>query len=622
MSVRPRRAWRAPSGLSSYADVARGLASGRVDESLVRERLAFIDARKDLSDHRMLLVLKLLLDCPDELPDGLREDMRRTVLGFRYWMDEPGNDSMCHFSESHQLLFSVCEQLAGQLFPDQVFTNDGRKGHRKAARGRERLLEWMGNRFRLGFSEWLSHTYYELDVAGLVLLVDHTLDEELRLRASIILDLIMLDLALHRFDGRFIASAGRANAIQKARPEKAEINEVLAAAFGEGFPFDPDDPSSLFLTRRRYQVPEVIVEIANAEADHLITCSNGLDASEVPWEVQRRPGLDPHQRRDALVNLFWSMGAFSTPESIEPTLEAIERFEMQGNTLLHPLGRLARLPRTRLMGGLLRAVNPVTRGIALQRANVQTYRTPHYLLTSAQHYQVGCFGDQEHLWQAALPGDITVFSTHPGATRLVANSRQQTPSAWVGNGINPDIGQDRNVLLALHDLGVRRGYLEGRRNELSHLYFPSVKFDEFKIGDRFVAGRRDDSFIGVVALNPIEMISEDEILQRGTVTGWAVMMADRSEFGSLARLVDHLKRTEVRHAHEALVWHTPEHVYRLAWKGSLRVDGQAVDTFYPRLHCEWTHVPRNPSLIQLEGAVGKLMLDWKLGTRMQLPPDC
>ncbi len=609
-----------PIRRSGHADIARGLVQRRIAEPLISRLLAPIDERLDLADHRMLIVLKFLYEAGDEFPPELRAEMERSVLGFRYWLDEPGTDDMCHWSESHALLFSVCEHLAGQLFPHQAFTNDGRKGYRKAERGRRRLLEWLGNRFHHGFSEWLSHTYYELDVAGLTLLIDHSQDEELITRAAMVLDLLMLDMALHRFDGRFVASAGRANGVQKARPEHSEINTVLASAFGDKEPaFEPDDVSGIFVARRRYRVPEVIREIADADADHLVRTSQGLDADQVAAVVAARPGLSHAERRDALVELLWSMEAFTTPEAIGVTLDAMHRHDLGNNRYLAALAPFAKLRSERLQVATLRAMNPITQGIAMGRADVQTYRTPHYLLSSAQHHRPGEFGDQEQIWQAALPDDITVFSTHPGSTKLSEHTRPSTPSAWVGNGINPDVGQHRNVLLALHDVRGRKGYLEGRRHQLSHLFFPFVRFDETAISERLVAGRRRDSFIGVLSLNPVEMLSDVEVIQRGVISGWAVVVTDRQEFGSLGRFVDHLKQTSLTWTREELVWSTDLHQYSQRFRGNFCVDGVPQRSDYPRLDCDWAKVERNPCVVTVAGEGRSLVLDWDAGTRTVQP---
>ncbi len=41
----------------------------------------------------------------------------------KYWPDEPGADAMTYWTESHYLLFSAAGYLAGQLYPEMVFTN-------------------------------------------------------------------------------------------------------------------------------------------------------------------------------------------------------------------------------------------------------------------------------------------------------------------------------------------------------------------------------------------------------------------------------------------------------------------------------------------------------------------
>ncbi len=378
----------------------------------------------------------------------------------------------------------------------------------------------------------MSNTYYEIDIIGLSVLVDHAHDPELVNRAMMVLDLAFYDISLHRFGGRFMATAGRAYSQQKARPHRAEITTILRELFETPQAFDPDELSAVFIGRDVYQVPQVIREIAEFDGELEVRASYGLDLDEVEAEVTRREPTDPEARRDARIRLLWAMEAFSTPEGVAPTLEEFRRSSVGRNRFLAPLARFGRIPG-RLAPAAVRAVNPITQGAALQRANVQTYRTPHYLLSSAQRYQPGRFGDQQHIWQAVLPGDISVFGTHPGSSHLATEARPSTPSAWVGNGINPDVAQHRNVLLADYDTVQRSGYLEGFRHRFSHLHFPFSRFDETSLGERWLAGRRGDSFIGIVALEALELVTEAEVLQRGAVTAWGVVLTDRSEFSTL-----------------------------------------------------------------------------------------
>lgn len=608
------------------------LASGRADGAWLHRLVDYVEAGIDLADHRVLIVLKLLLvdRAQPTLPDAWREPLEHAVLGFRYWLDEPGEDSMCRWSESHQLLFSVSEHLAGQLFGERRFGSDGRLGSVKRQRGRERLMAWLGDRFRHGFSEWLSNTYYELDIVGLTLLVEHSDDQELADRAALVLDLLLLDLALHRFEGRFVASAGRAYRAQKMSPKRAEINGILGAAFGTPPRFDPEHLASLFLDRERYRVPAVITEIAHADGARRILTSHGMNVEEAIDDVTARmAGAAADERRDELVRVLWGMEAITTTQSIGVTLEAFTRYRLQRNRFLAPLTRFARLPVRRASGTIMRALNPVTQGVALQRANVQTFRTPHYLLSSAQHHQPGAFGDQQHLWQASLPGDIAVFSTHPGATMLSGEARPATPSAWVGNGINPDVAQVDNVLLVVHDLRARPGYLEGRRHELSHLFFPFSRFDETTLGPSFVAGRKGDSFIAVMGIEPLEMVSEHELVQRGPITAWAVVVTDRGEYARLDDLVRAMRGFRLRYQRGVLSFQASmarqpgeqrtSHAWELAFGKGLRVDGVPINGRYARYDCDWVTMPHGATQLEVHGRTSTLVLDWARGIRAEVP---
>ena len=50
-----------------------------------------------------------------------RQRTEHALLNFKFWLDEPGLDAMCYFTENHQILFQVAAYLTGQLWPDAVF---------------------------------------------------------------------------------------------------------------------------------------------------------------------------------------------------------------------------------------------------------------------------------------------------------------------------------------------------------------------------------------------------------------------------------------------------------------------------------------------------------------------
>lgn len=592
------------------------LAAALSDDATLRRLIAFVDARHDCADFRVACLLGAWFRGRDHLSSALAAEVKRCLLGFAYWLDEPGVDTMCLWSENHQVLVAACEYLAGQAFPEGVFTNSFLRGADHQAKAEVRLRRWLAHRFAYGFSEWLSNTYYEQDVAALVLLVDHADNPDLAQRAAIVLDLALLDMAMHRFDGHFVATAGRAYEQQKKHPEQADVNTILAHAFGppaDHLPaYELDRLSSLFVHSTRYRVPDALRQIAADTGTHRIMASYGLDVGEVARLVD-----DPHDIETAGMT-YWAMEAFTTPQSIDVTVRTLREYRLQNNRFLAPLAPFAALRRTRALPLLVRALNPATQGVALQRANVQTYRTPHFLLSSTQQYHPGEFGDQQHLWQASLPGGVNIFATHPGAPIFDSDVRALTPSAWVGNGINPDIGQDGDLLLALYDTRGRRGYLERGRQSLSHLSFPAALFDDTVLERTLVAGRVGNSYLGIVTVEALEQAGDDELIQPGQVTGYVVVLGSAEEAPWDAFLA-RVRRHSVRYDHDTLTCWTPEARYDLHHRGAFRKDGRPLPLTYPRFDTPWVRAERPSSRIDITGTRHRLTLDWADGVRHEQP---
>lgn len=601
----------APPGL---ADLDRLIAGEAIDEEAVVALCDFVDARHDCADFRMLALLRVAHSPNPTISPALRGRVRASVLGFRYWMDEVGDDSMCFWSENHQAIFATAEYLAGQLLPEAEFTNPMPSGHlltgaERRARGHRRLMTWFADRFRYGFTEWLSTTYYEEDVAPLALLVDLAADADVVRRAEQTLDLLLLDMASHSFQGRLSASAGRAYAAQKQDPELADVNDILDHAFGSGTP-DLARMSGLFVTSS-YRTPEVLRRIATTEppaTGFQLRETFGLDVAELDDEL----GTTDRVRRGLFA---WLMEAFTTPETIADTMHLFRRWKLSSNRFLSGLSAFARLP-DRVLPTLVRALNPATQGVAIQRANVQTWRGPHGQLSSAQVYHPGGFGDQQHLWQASLPGGAVVFATHPGAPMFDDDARNFSPSAWVGNGVNPSLGQAGRVLLASYDLRTRSGYLERDRQRFTHLFWPTGRFDEHASGPHVVGGswlvaRSGDGYLGIVTTRPLTPgSSPDELVQTGDQTGYvAVLGAAPESFEDFAAGI-----RGIRVATDPLTATVAGQVHRLTASG-LSVDGEPQPVQYPRFDMPWVRSQRNPTRLVVEWAGERLVLDATTGER-------
>ncbi|MCP4756174.1 MAG: hypothetical protein GY866_35375, partial [Proteobacteria bacterium] len=147
---------------------------GPIHEGLILGVLGYIDQRYDCSDFVLLGMVRILYQFFEHplLGSEIKERLVKTILDFKYHPEEPGIDSMCYWTENHQIMFAANEYLAGQKFPEAVFTNSGLTGKQKMAKAEKRILKWLELRFLTGFSEWLSHIYYDEDMTALINLVD------------------------------------------------------------------------------------------------------------------------------------------------------------------------------------------------------------------------------------------------------------------------------------------------------------------------------------------------------------------------------------------------------------------------------------------------------------------
>lgn len=170
-----------------------------------------VNRRADCSDFDLVGLLGMVGRFWDhaEFPDELREPLQACILNFKYWIDEPGDDAMCYWSENHQILFHTCEVIAGRLFEDEQFSNSGMSGAQHVEKGERMALAWLQKRASGGFCEWDSNTYFEEDVLALTHLVDFAASDDVAELAAIVLDKLFLSLALNSFKGVFGSTHGR-----------------------------------------------------------------------------------------------------------------------------------------------------------------------------------------------------------------------------------------------------------------------------------------------------------------------------------------------------------------------------------------------------------------------------
>lgn len=243
MSVKERKqaalACVASLGIPNIHTAIAKLKTGEAPEAprdMILHGLAGIQERRDCADFYLISLFRFWRDYRNS---GLFEEafwtqIKDTILGFRYWIDEPGDDVMWFFSENHALLFHSCQLLAGQLFPDERFANSGEYGFQRKVKAEQQLLAWFDRFFSEGLAEWNSSAYIPIDFLGLIQLHDLAELPVLREQAKRAMDLLYRYMTAEAHDGYFTSTFGRSYEKELLGNHAAGTTSLIWVGYGTG----------------------------------------------------------------------------------------------------------------------------------------------------------------------------------------------------------------------------------------------------------------------------------------------------------------------------------------------------------------------------------------------------
>jgi hypothetical protein len=525
----------------------------------------------------------------DNYETDLSERMKQTLLDFKYHWDQNGSDSLCTWSENHQILFAGLEYLAGHLFATEIFTNSGRPGSYHKKRGRQRILAWCERRFRFGFTEWYSNNYYLEDIAAMSNIQEFAPDEDVRQAMTQILHLMMFDMATQSLRGSFVSTGGRMYEINKKSARTGcMLNRVIAHAFemavvDEAEPFNEEltlmtkDMDLNFLLNKSYQTPEVIKQIAKDTSACIIKASNSIDIDEGIAK-----GLFGYQ--DSQLAAQWEMEAWTNHQVFKYTMRGIVRNKMLYSEFLAPLKPLNLTILKPFYNCISKTLKPFTDGKATQRANTYTYRTPHYLMATAQKYLPGGFSDQHHIWSCLLSDDVCVFATHPSGELKDKGALSKSPGYWVGNGRNPHAMQYENRILAIYHMPDKKAAFEPSFHRFTHAYFPANKFDSVIFDKQIACGKLGDSYVALLSASPYVRAGDDELIQNGEKQYW-ICECSSAEAETFADFTKRIKTSVIDFDGETLAYGN----LVLEYQGNFYADGVLQDSqykIYDSVYCQ------------------------------------
>ena len=480
----------------------------------------------------------------------------QALFDFKYWYTdptpsrmfdgEPVTDDMWYWTENHVLMFKVAEYLTGQLYPDQIFTVTGETGAWHRDRAREFIRDWLRERALVGFAEWHSNVYYNLDIRPLLTFIEWSDDPDLVRRASMVLDLVFLDIALHLHEGTFGATHGRSYIKDKASATTEDTFGSAQFLFQDtDIPYGGrgDATVALLAKTQRYRLPEIIRRIATYDEPMVDRERMNLPLEEEPpvGAATCEPGapLGWDWCDEEYLPYWWGTNALTVWSHVGLTLQQgfeYDLFDAQfaqfadlANAVWIP-GNFDQSVQNAYL--LLRGLWPAANFALLKEVNTYTYRTRDYMLSTAQDYRKGVRGNQTHIWQATLDEQAMVFVTHPtyrpeeidsppydgwNWQRRDESGAGATGGRWTGDGALPRAAQFENVNISIYEPQYPPiAAFDFVYEDETHAYFPVAHFDEVVRDGHWTFGKRGNGYVALYSRRPVDWRGDQpEVFQNG-----------------------------------------------------------------------------------------------------------
>jgi hypothetical protein len=574
-----------------HAETAKLALGAPIDPGVFHSVLDFMATRRDLVDFAMAGMIRILyLYRHDErIPADLKRRMEDAVLDFRPWLyaeDPPVKTVACYWTENHQALYSSIEYLAGQLYPDKTFRWLGKTGSWHREHGRKTLLVWLGLRAKYGMSEWLSPGYYSEDIIALMNVADFAADPALTRAAKGVVEILLLDLALHSFDGGLRASSGRSYLPMLKNARNADTGAVISLAFGiDPAPEILSGAAVSLATSPSFRVPEAIRKIAHARPAEVVIHEKSGFSPEEALELGFRPE-DP-----ADIMTFWTMQAYTHPRIFQGNVAACRRWNIDRFTAESWDEKEEEFRRA---GGDPAKVSDRS-ATAMFGADIETYRTPDYQVSTAQDYRKGKPAFQQQIFLASLGGNTSVWTSHPGA-----DTEQGRPSYWIGNGFMPRAAQHKNLVFLLYRIPA------DDPRPFTHAYFPAAEFDEVREEAGWAFGRKANGYIAITArpeMTPskrTEYVGVERIAESRD-SAWICRLGRKAEDGSFSAFVERIAKSSVEVSATRVSYaESPGLKATFGWDEDLTVNGRRIPLHgYPRYNTPYIKVSRGAQVYRI-----------------------
>jgi len=589
------------------------LGKGELSDEEIQKNCDRIRGREDCADFTAARLVRFLAgfgDHPLVKPEQ-RDAVAEAMKGFKFWKDQGGEGKMIMETENHQILFNSCEYLMGQLYPDDVFPNDGKTGRWHQEHARTLILKWMDRRIRFGFAEWDSNVYYNETLPAVTNLAEYAEDERIATQAAMILDLLLFDMASDLYQGAYATSHGRTYTKEMINGRQDHLRDLVWLAFGLGEPRAGGFAGVALATSNRYQPPVAIQRVAQLVPEVYV----GKERHGITVEKAPEYGFDYDDPEN--IFFFWEMGAYTSPQVVETSMRMTLEWEMWDQPFFEDMAFLEKpttfLLKAKLLPVLFRYPLIKSHQTVMGEVHKLTYRTPDYQLSTAQCYRPGELANQHFIWNAILDPDAIVFVSHPGTL----NYGGMTPAYW-GNGRLPKACQHGPVHISIYRIGPIAAIGERALYGFTHAFFPKWAFDEISERDNWIFGRRRDGYVALRCSRPLQWTTEGrdagtEIVAEGREAIWICQCGRKKTYESFKGFQEAVTGAELMFHGTSVTYEAPQvGLMDFSWSGPLNVDGRTIETNdYPRIDNPYCHAEFGAQVYDIRADGHRVYLDFK-----------
>ncbi|XP_023329809.1 uncharacterized protein LOC111702375 isoform X2 [Eurytemora carolleeae] len=244
-------------------------------EEAIFEEVSKVNAHTNSVDfylHAFGFILHHFWDNP-LLSTEIKREIVNAVINIPLFLSYPGElNNMQYWSENHQIGWYAAEYLIGTGLSSKpelsntIFPSSGKTAAYHADMGRYRVMRWLDFRLKYGFSEFNSDTYGPIAYKALVSVVACAPDQDVREKASIVMNLQLYDHILGSHGIKLATARGRAYSEKKlGQGQYGHMWLIKGKGTEDEIMIEYGSAQSTYFTLAtvmgRYRIPETLLKV-------------------------------------------------------------------------------------------------------------------------------------------------------------------------------------------------------------------------------------------------------------------------------------------------------------------------------------------------------------------------